>query len=256
MEKAMTEQGQPLPDLKPTLARGSTARPALPGKAEEVPATYPGIQFLADLTVAPEGPNIAAGLAAGGVRAEIPLTGTPTGPSGTGEYTILPARPGTAYFTPLLADTKPGDTIGVLECTDPVYIVHPEHGCIGISQGVYTILRGRTGTCGFCGAHLTRICGQWLSGPFTFDSRNAACPSPSAPYGHHARKPDALRDIPAPPRGSGQVTCCGNHRQRCLSGSHKWATWIKDGELQRTPSTSYCHACGGVCTAGETAGDL
>jgi hypothetical protein len=178
---------------------------------------YPGIQFLGDLTVAPEGPKIAAGLAAGGVRAEVPLTGTPTGPSGTGEYTILPSGPGTAHFTPLLTDIRPHDAIGVLECTDPVYIVHPERGCIGISQGVYIILRGRTGTCGFCGAHLTRICGQWLSG---------------------------------------QVTCCGNHRQRCLSGSHKWATWIKDGELQRTPSTSYCHACGGVCTAGETAGHL
>src|SRR5258708_3825906 len=108
---------------------------------------YPGIQFLGDLTVAPERPRIAARLAAS-----------------------------------------------------------------GISHAVYSVLRGRTGTCGFCGAHLTRICGQWLSGPFTFDGRNAGCAAPAALYGRHARKPDTLRDIPAPPRGSGQVTCCGNHR--------------------------------------------
>lgn len=207
---------------------------------------YPGIQFLGDLTVAPEGPRIAAALAAGGVRAEIPLSGVATGPSGTGEYTILPAGPGTAHFTPLLTDTKPHDAIGVLECTAAVYITHPQRGCIGVSQGVYTILRGRTGTCGFCGVHVRRICGQW-----TGDDRDTACSAPAALYGRHARKPDALRDIPAPARGSGNVACCGNHRQRCLNGRHRWATWIEDGELQRTPDTSYCHACGGACTARE-----
>src|SRR5882672_1042898 len=115
----MTDQGQPLPGPKPTTATCPV---------------YPGIQFLGDLTVAPEGPNTAARLAAGGIRAEIPLIGTPTGPSiGT------PTGPsGTGEYTPLLADTKPGDIIGVLECTDPVYIVHPERGCIGISRGVRT----------------------------------------------------------------------------------------------------------------------
>jgi hypothetical protein len=222
--------------------------------AAETCPVWPGIQFLGDLTVAPEGPSIAAGLAAGGIRAEVPADGTATGPSGTGGYTIVPAVPGTAHFTPLPTDTKPGDTVGVLECTGTVYIFHPDRGRIGISQGVYTVLRGSTGTCGFCGTWIRRMCGQWwTSGTWTGDARDATCPAPEAPFGRHARKPDALRDIPVPPRGSGLVSCCGNHRQRCLNGRHQWAIWINyDGELQRTPGTSYCHACGGVCTAGES----
>ena len=207
---------------------------------------FPGIQFLGDLTVAPEGPRIAAGLIAGGVRAEILPSGMATGPSGTGEYTIVPAAPGTAHFTPLLTDIKPHDPVGVLECTAAVYILHLDRGCIGLSQGLYTILRGRTGTCGFCGTFVTRICGQW-----TADNRDPACPNPGSPYGYHARKPDTLRDVPAPAGGSGHAACCGNHRQRCQAGRHGWAIWIKDGELQRTPDTLYCHACGGVCTAEE-----
>lgn len=206
---------------------------------------YPGIQHLGDLTVAPEGPKIAAALAAGGIRAEVPLSGAATGPSGTGEYTILPSEPGTAHFTPLLTDAKPLDNIGVLECIATVYISHPDRGCIGLSAGTYTILRGRTGTCGFCGTYVTRRNGQW-----TADDREA-CPAPASPYGYHARKPDALRDIPAPAPGAGKAVCCGNHRQRCLNGQHQWAIWVKDGELQRTPDTLHCHKCGGVCTAEE-----
>jgi hypothetical protein len=221
--------------------------------AETCPA-WPGIQFLGDLTVAPEGPRIAAELAAGGVRAEVPLAGMATGPSGTGEYTILPAEPGAAWFTPLHTDTRPHDTIGVLECTATLYISHPARGCVGITEGVYTILRSHTGTCGFCGTRLTRMCGQWWSsGTWTGDPRDAACPAPEAPFERHAPKPDVLQDIPAPPRGSGKIDCCGSHRQRCLRGGHQWATWISyDGVLQRTPGTLYFRPCGGVCTAGET----
>ena len=136
----------------------------------------------------------------------------------------------------------------MLECTATVYITHPDRGCIGLSAGTYTVLRGHTGTCGFCGTFVTRICGQW-----TADRRDAACLAPTAPYGYHAKKPDALRDVPAPARGSGPVACCGNHRQRCLTGRHQWAIWITAGELQRTPNTFCCHPCGGVCTAEENA---
>lgn len=62
----------------------------------------------------------------------------------------------------------------------------------------------------------------------------------------------ALKEIPAPTRGSGQVACCGGHRARCLFGHmHSWGTWYVDGQLQRTSVTFYCHSCGGVCTAEE-----
>jgi hypothetical protein len=211
----------------------------------------PGIQFLGGITVAPEGPRIASELAAGAVRAEIPLSGSTAGPGGTGEYTILPTGPGTAWFTPLPAE--PHGTIGVLECSATVYITHPVHGCVGSTQGVYTVLRGRTGACGFCGTYLSRMCGQWwAAGTWTGDPRDLACPVPGALFGHHAPKPDVLQDIPEPPRGSGKINCCDRHRERCLRGRHQWAIWIGyDGVLQRTPCTLYCRPCGGVCTAGE-----
>lgn len=62
----------------------------------------------------------------------------------------------------------------------------------------------------------------------------------------------ALKEIPAPTQGSGEVACCGGHRARCLFGhAHSWTTWYENGELQRTRVTLYCHRCGGICTAEE-----
>lgn len=61
-----------------------------------------------------------------------------------------------------------------------------------------------------------------------------------------------MREIPVPTRGSGLLTCCGGHRERCLFGDmHVWGTWFEDAKLQRTFDTFYCHKCGGVCTADE-----
>lgn len=60
------------------------------------------------------------------------------------------------------------------------------------------------------------------------------------------------REVPAPVRGSGPVTCCGGHRERCIiSHGHVWGTWYENGRLQRTSETLYCHRCDGVCTADE-----
>lgn len=62
----------------------------------------------------------------------------------------------------------------------------------------------------------------------------------------------AMREVPAPTRGSGPVTCCGGHRERCVFGRpHFWALWYENAKLQRTRQTFYCSACGGVCTAEE-----
>jgi hypothetical protein len=66
----------------------------------------------------------------------------------------------------------------------------------------------------------------------------------------------AMREVPAPRRGSGAVTCCGGHRERCIFGNaHIWGTWYEDGKLQRTAQTFYCHVCSGVCTADEDEDD-
>lgn len=64
--------------------------------------------------------------------------------------------------------------------------------------------------------------------------------------------PAAMREVPAPTRGSGPVHCCGGHRERCLFGQpHSWSVWYENGELQRTRDTFHCHLCSGVCTADE-----
>jgi hypothetical protein len=61
-----------------------------------------------------------------------------------------------------------------------------------------------------------------------------------------------MREVPVPTRGSGEVRCCGGHRERCLFGRpHFWGTWYEDGKLQRTRNTFHCYDCGGVCTAEE-----
>jgi hypothetical protein len=64
-----------------------------------------------------------------------------------------------------------------------------------------------------------------------------------------------LREVPAPTRGSGAVTCCGGHRERCLFGRmHIWSVWYENAQLQRTALTFHCHDCGSVCTADEDEG--
>lgn len=62
----------------------------------------------------------------------------------------------------------------------------------------------------------------------------------------------AMREVPTPRRGSGEVTCCGGHRDRCRFGQmHSWSTWYENGKLQRTADTFHCHVCDGVCTGDE-----
>lgn len=66
----------------------------------------------------------------------------------------------------------------------------------------------------------------------------------------------AMRLVPAPTRGSGQVACedpaCRGHRERCLFGEmHTWSVWYENAKLQRTQGTFHCYRCGGVCIAEE-----
>jgi hypothetical protein len=67
---------------------------------------------------------------------------------------------------------------------------------------------------------------------------------------------DPMAQPPAPGefRGSGQVHCCGHHKERCHFGrQHTWSTWFAVGRLQRTGSTFHCYDCGGVCIGEEDA---
>lgn len=57
------------------------------------------------------------------------------------EHRLFAGRPGTATFGP--ANTTTGQDIGVLECTEPAYLLHPEHGATGIAPGTYVLRRQR-----------------------------------------------------------------------------------------------------------------
>jgi len=60
--------------------------------------------------------------------------------NGGHEHRLFAGQPGTAFFT--LAGASSQD-IGLLECTEPAYIAHPEHAYAGIAPGTYTLRRQR-----------------------------------------------------------------------------------------------------------------
>jgi len=56
------------------------------------------------------------------------------------EHRLFAGTPGTAV---LGLATSRGQDIGVLECTEPAYMLHPEHGATGIAPGQYMLRRQR-----------------------------------------------------------------------------------------------------------------
>jgi hypothetical protein len=60
--------------------------------------------------------------------------------NGGHEHRLFAGQPGTALFTP--AGVR-GQDIGLLECTEPAYIAHPEHAYAGIAPGTYILRRQR-----------------------------------------------------------------------------------------------------------------
>jgi hypothetical protein len=56
------------------------------------------------------------------------------------EHRLFAGQPGTALFTPAPAGSQ---DIGLLECTQPAYIAHPEHAYAGVAPGTYTLRRQR-----------------------------------------------------------------------------------------------------------------
>jgi hypothetical protein len=57
------------------------------------------------------------------------------------EHRLFAGTPGTATFGP--ASAFGGQDIGVLECTEPAYLLHPEHGAAGVAPGSYVLRRQR-----------------------------------------------------------------------------------------------------------------
>ena len=55
------------------------------------------------------------------------------------EHRLFAGTPGTATF----GFAGAVQDIGVLECTEPAYILHPEHGATGIAPGLYVLRRQR-----------------------------------------------------------------------------------------------------------------
>jgi hypothetical protein len=73
--------------------------------------------------------------------AVVPAEGIPVvSPVGSGhEHRLFAGAPGTALFEA----SGRGQDVGVLECSEPAYLLHPEHGAAGIAPGTYIMRRQR-----------------------------------------------------------------------------------------------------------------
>lgn len=104
----------------------------------EVPVND-GLQAQGDLLVVP---IPAVPIRADEVRTEVPAAGIAVIEAvGSGhEHRLFAGVPGTAWLLGLPAGMQ---DIGVLECTEPAYVLHPEHGATGIAPGRYVLRRQR-----------------------------------------------------------------------------------------------------------------
>jgi hypothetical protein len=102
----------------------------------EIPV-HAGLQAQGDLFIIPADPNRRIGHGTA-----VPLDGIAVieAVNGGHEHRLFAGQPGTAFFTPAGAG---GQDIGLLECTEPAYIAHPEHAYAGIAPGSYMLRRQR-----------------------------------------------------------------------------------------------------------------
>jgi hypothetical protein len=102
----------------------------------EVPVNN-GLQAQGDLLIIPTTTRMASGSGTVVPAAGIALI---EAVGGGHEHRLFAGTPGTARFAPAAPG---GQDIGVLECTAPAYILHPEHGATGIAPGTYVLRRQR-----------------------------------------------------------------------------------------------------------------
>lgn len=95
-----------------------------------------GLQAQGDLFIIPKAQG-----RRGTSSTEVPAAGIPVIEAvGSGhEHRLFAGTPGTAWWTP----ARGGQDIGIVECTEPAYLLHPEHGATGIAPGAYTLRRQR-----------------------------------------------------------------------------------------------------------------
>ncbi|HEX3957739.1 MAG TPA: hypothetical protein VHZ03_14070 [Trebonia sp.] len=108
-------------------------------EAEAHVPVLPGLQAQGDLLIVPLAD---AAPVSHRPAAEVPGTGIAViEPVGSGhEHRLFAGAPGTATFG--FAATG-GQDIGVLECTEPAFLLHPEHGATGVAPGSYVLRRQR-----------------------------------------------------------------------------------------------------------------
>lgn len=104
----------------------------------EVPVND-GLQAQGDLFIVP---TAAPAPGAGGGPQMVPAAGIAVieAIGGGHEHRLFAGTPGTAFWAPA---TRTGQSIGVLQCTAPAYVLHPEHGATGIAPGTYELRRQR-----------------------------------------------------------------------------------------------------------------
>jgi hypothetical protein len=98
-----------------------------------------GLQAQGDVFVVPSRRPVAG---RGGSRMVVAAEGVAVVEAAGGghEHRLFAGTPGTAWWTPAVDE---GQDIGVLECTEPAYLLHPEHGAAGIGPGSYVLRRQR-----------------------------------------------------------------------------------------------------------------
>lgn len=108
-------------------------------EAEAQVPVLPGLQAQGDLFIVPE---TSRGRHAADSAEPVPAAGIAVIEAiGSGhEHRLFAGTPGTAWWTPA---GRGGQDIGVLECAEPAYLLHPEHGATGIAPGAYVLRRQR-----------------------------------------------------------------------------------------------------------------
>ena|ERR1700733_10363278 len=100
-----------------------------------------GLQAQGDLFIVPR-PELAGTTRDGSAGGTIPAAGIAVieAIGGGHEHRLFASVPGTAFWTD---SGRIGQSIGILECTEPAYVIHPEHGATGIAPGTYELRRQR-----------------------------------------------------------------------------------------------------------------
>ncbi|HEV2376512.1 MAG TPA: hypothetical protein VGS19_30605 [Streptosporangiaceae bacterium] len=117
----------------------------------EIPV-HAGLQAQGDLFIIPADPNPASSQGDA-----VPPDGIAVIEANGGhEHRLFAGQPGTAFFIP--AGTS-GQDIGLLECTEPAYIAHPEHAYAGDRpRHLHTSQAARTSRRGTSRRRLARSC--------------------------------------------------------------------------------------------------